>query len=343
MIEIKQNIRLAPYTTFNIGGIARYFIDVSSEDELREALDFAYKERLRFVIVSGGSNMLFPDDEFGGLVIHISGGDVKFYGNKIIADAGANFTETIRKSAKMGLTGWENMCGIPGSVGGAVRGNAGAFGTEIKDVLSKARAMDVQTGEVRDFGTKECEFNYRTSFFKTHPEWVVLTAVFKLSTVDEYEIDRSTNKLSKPLSPAAHCPGFESSFTSQSSSKSPLEKCDEIVAEREKRHLQNVQCAGSFFKNPVCSEYPEVIRQFETDKNTKSREDRVPAGWLIEQCDLKGTKVGDALCSEQHPNYLVNIGNATQEDVLQLADTIKRRVKDKFGVELEEEVTIIKY
>lgn len=323
-LEIKENIKLAPYTTFGIGGEARYFAEVSGEDELREALAFAADKKLKFFILAGGSNVLFADEGFDGLVIRMVAeeGDKKvaIYRNKVIASAGASLAEVIRDSAEMGLSGWESMCGIPGSVGGAVRGNAGAFGTEVKDVLSKIRAVNIQTGEVRDFNNAECEFAYRTSYFKQHPEWLVLTAVFNLVVQ----------------------PSSEGSNPSQDDALSaPSAKCDEIVAERQKRHLQNVACAGSFFKNPVCTEYPEAIKMFEADKGVECRGGRVPAGWLIEQCGLKGTEVGGALCSQQQSNYIVNTGGATQKDVLELREIIKSKVKEKFGIELEEEVTIV--
>ncbi len=163
---------------------------------------------------------------------------------------------------------------------------------------------------MRDFNNKECEFAYRTSYFKQNPEWVVLTAVFTLekSKLPDY----------------------------------PISKCDETIKEREKRHLQDVQCAGSFFQNPNCERLPNVISQFEEDKGVKSKEGKVPAGWLIDKCGLKGMGVGGVLCSKQHPNYIVNTGGATAKDVLKLRDIIKDTVNKKFGVSLEEEVTIIK-
>ncbi len=314
-IKVRENINLAEYTTFNIGGKASHFVSVRGEDELRQAFAYAGEKQLKFCILAGGSNILFSDDGFDGLVINIIGDAVTFYNGRVIADAGASLTGTIRKSGGTGLTGWESMCGIPGSVGGAVRGNAGAFGTEIKDVLGKVRAMNIKTGEVRDFNNKECEFEYRSSYFKTHPEWVVLTTVFNLEA------------------------GLPSGVNLE---VGPLKKCDEIIKEREGRHLQDVACAGSFFKNPICSKHPEVIRQFEEDKGVKSNGGKVPAGWLIDKCGLKGTTIGGAVCSKQHPNYLINSGCATAEDVLKLGDLIKDKVKEKFGINLEEEVTIIK-
>lgn len=297
---------LAEKTTFNIGGPARYYAEVNDLDNLHEALSFAQEHHIPWFVLSGGSNVLFREQGYDGLIIHITAHAVHYKGEQVTTDAGAALSDTIRASAERELSGWESMCGIPGTIGGAVRGNAGAFGTEVKDVLVSARALDTQTGEIREFSNKECSFDYRTSFFKQNPDWIVLSAAFKLT---------------------------------HNSQGNPAATCAETVAERNKRHLQNVQCAGSFFKNPVCP--PAVVRQFESDKGVASKGSKVPAGWLIEQCGLKGTRVGDALCSEQHPNYIVNTGNATATDVLTLRDTIKSAVKEQFGVALEEEVTIV--
>ncbi len=308
MLDIKEGIKLGQYTTFNIGGTAQYFVEINNEEQLRESLDFARHKQLPFFVFSGGSNLLFSDDIFNGLIIRIVSKDIKAYKDKIIIDAGVKLIDAISFGIDNNLTGMENMYGIPGSVGGAVRGNAGAFGTEIKDVLYKARALNIQTGEVRDFNNKECQFDYRSSFFKINPQWLVLNAVFKL--------DKVTN------------------------SQKIKDKCIEILTERKKRHIQDVSCAGSFFKNPIGNE--ETFKKFEEDKKVESRGGKVPAGWLIDKCELKGTQVGGAQCSPQQANYIVNTGNATQGDVLKLRDIIKSKVKDKFNIELEEEVIIIK-
>ncbi len=308
MLDIKKGIKLEQYTTFNIGGTAEYFVEVNNENQLREALDFARGKQLPFFVFSGGSNLLFSDNVFNGLIIRIISKDIKVYKDKLIIDAGVKLIDTISFAVNNNLTGMENMYGIPGSVGGAVRGNAGAFGTEIKDVLFKARALNVQTGEVRDFNNKECQFDYRSSFFKLNPQWLVLNVVFKLDKV--------------------------------ANSQKIKNKCIEILTERKKRHIQDVACAGSFFKNPLGTQ--EVIAEFEAEKGVESRGGKVPAGWLIDKCGLKGTQVGGAQCSFQQANYIVNTGNATQKDVLELRDIIKSNVKDKFNINLEEEVIIIK-
>ncbi len=338
-MEIQERVKLAPYTSFNIGGKARYFAEVLDEDELREALAFANSNKLKFFIISGGSNVLLPSNSFEGLVIRMvadSKSGHKIYKDNLITSAGANLMNIIEVAGSTGLAGLENMYGIPGSVGGALRGNAGAFGTEMKDVVSKVRAINLQTGEVRDFNNKECELGYRTSYFKEHPEWVILTIVFKLcSFVSSRELASS-----KPLSLAAHCPGFQE-VNSLEQAVVKLKKCREnILEKRGGKHDQKVKCAGSFFKNPLGT--LEAIKMFEEEKGVESRGGRVPAGWLIDKCDLKGTIVGSAKCSEQQANYIINTGNATQKDVLELRDIIIRKVQDTFNITLEPEVMVIK-
>lgn len=306
-MQIREQVHLAEFTTFRLGGRARYFVDVVSVGELQDAIAFSVAERVPYFILAGGSNVLFSDDGFDGLVIHIAASDVQYKGTQVVADAGANLAETIKAAAERQLGGWESMCGIPGTIGGAVRGNAGAFGTEIQGVLTNATALDSTTGEVRIFTNTECEFAYRTSFFKKNSEWMILSATFALAKAE--------------------------------TSREPTTKCAETLAEREKRHLQTARCAGSFFKNPIGT--PEAIAQFESEKDVASKGGKVPAGWLIDKCGLKGTQVGGAQCSPQHPNYLVNTGGATAQDVLELSRLIKQAVQEKFGIDLEEEVTIV--
>lgn len=306
-LDIQENVPLAPLTTFKIGGAARYFVEVRTEDDIHEALEWARVRNIRFVILAGGSNVLIRDDGVDGLVIRIAGNGFDFVENVLTADAGCNLLSTIRVGSDKGLGGWEKLAGIPGSIGGAARGNAGAFGTEIKDVAKSVRAIHALSGEVKEFSNAECGFGYRDSFFKRNSEWIILSVVVELKKMDPEE---------------------------------SIRLIQETIAEREKRHLQNVCAAGSFFMNPVA---PDAVRErFEKEKMMSSREGRVPAGWLIERAGMKGAAVGGAVASLQHPNYIVNTGNASAGDVLDLAQRIKEAVKKEFGVHLEEEAVIIR-
>ncbi len=306
ILNMRENVPLAPASTFQIGGSARYFIDVRSEEDICEAINWAKEKNVPFTILSGGSNVLVDDKGIDGLVIHIVGNLFSTKDGEVDAWSGTNLLSLIRSMAAQGWGGWEKLSGIPGTIGGAVRGNAGAFGPEIKDFVVGVRALHADDGKPREFLNEECDFSYRHSYFKDHPEWIITRVSLRLSPVVAEDGARLI---------------------------------EETIAEREKRHLQNVRAAGSFFMNPVAPQ--EIQDMFEKEKGAKSREGRVPAGWLIEKAGMKGAKVGDAMASLQHPNYIVNTGEATAADVKTLAKKIRTAVKEQFGVALEEEAAIL--
>lgn len=304
-LEIKDHVPLASMTTFEIGGPARYFVEVQTEDDMREAIRWANERNIPFMLLATGSNVLLPDEGLNVLIIHIARGDYSFSDKALTADAGCNLLELIHIAGEKGLGGWEKMAGIPGTIGGAVRGNAGAFGIEIKDVATSVIALNSSTLETKIFANPECDFSYRHSFFKDHPEWIITKVVIELETIDPAESLRLT---------------------------------EETIAERERRHLQNVRAAGSYFMNPVASTH--IVKMFEEEKKVKSRENRVPAGWLIEKAGMKGAQVGGAQASLQHPNYIVNTGGAKAKDVIELAAKIKEEIKKQFNIELQEEAAV---
>jgi UDP-N-acetylmuramate dehydrogenase len=306
MSVIQENINLAPLTTFQIGGPATYFTKARSESSINRAISWAKEKNCPFIILGGASNVLISDEGFHGLVINLRGDLWSVSGHSVSAWAGSNLLRAIEACNTLNLGGWEKLSGIPGSIGGAVRGNAGAFGCEIKDFVTSVRAINSKNGESRDFTNIECDFSYRHSYFKDHPEWIITRVILELQ-----EIEKSKG----------------------------LECIQNTIEERERRHLQNVRAAGSFFMNPYAP--PSVIVQFEKEKNVTSREGRVPAGWLIEKAGMKGARVGDAEASLQHPNYLINSGSATAVDVLKLATEIQRKVKAQFDIALKPEAAIV--
>jgi UDP-N-acetylmuramate dehydrogenase len=307
MQTVQENVPLAPLTTFGIGGSARYLVDVRSEGACAEAIQWARGRGIAFVVLAGGSNVVVPDGGLNALVIRLKGDLYGVEQDVVDAWAGTNLLTLITAAGAQSLGGWEKLSGIPGTVGGAVRGNAGAFGSEIKDFAVTVRALNSATGETREFSDQECDFTYRHSYFKEHPEWVITRVRLRL----------------RPTDAAANSKAVE-----------------ETIAERERRHLQNVKAAGSYFMNPVAPK--EVVDMFEKEKGVRSRENRVPAGWLIEKAGLKGHRVGGAIASLQHPNYLVNENNATAHDVANLAQAIKLEVFLKFNIELQEEAAILR-
>ncbi len=311
MLDIQKNVKLAPLTSFKIGGPAKFFVEVKSQDDLQRAIAWAKENNEKFFILAGGSNVLFADEGYNGLIIQLKLNEVTVNkeSKEVEASAGATLADVIMTTCKAGLSGMESMYGIPGTVGGAVRGNAGAFGTEIKDVLQSVRALYTQTNEVEEFSREECALDYRTSFFKQNSEWIILSAVFELK---------------KNYADAC------------------VSMAEDIWGKRNQKHLQKVQAAGSFFFNSVAPEWVQEL--FEKDRGTKSRGGKVPAGYLIDKAGLRGkARVGGAFSSDQHADYIVNTGDATAKDVLELSNKIKKTVKEKFGVQLQEEVQIIDF
>ncbi len=311
MLEIQQNKPLSDLTTFQIGGAARYFVEVKSEEEIREALAWAREKGVPFFVMGGGSNLLIPDEGFDGLVIRITSDQFELTKvgplHTLQAEAGCNLLSLIRAAADEGLGGWEKLSGIPGTLGGAVRGNAGAFGSEIKDFVTWVQVLDTNTLETHEFSNAECAFGYRMSYFKKHPELVVLRVHLELCQGDTLTM---------------------------------REKIEATIQEREKRHIQNVRAAGSYFMNPIAPQ--SVVAMFEQEKGVGSRGGRVPAGWLIEKAGMKGARVGGAVSSTMHPNYLVNeSGSAKATEVRKLAEKIQEAVKAQFDVALQEEAVVL--
>lgn len=307
-MKIEENVSLLPLTTFQIGGNARYFTAVEKSTDLGSALDYAQTRKLPYIVLAGGSNVLVSDEGFDGLVIKINfrSKEVNVTDSELYAEAGASLMESIHEASVKGLSGMESMYGIPGTIGGAVRGNAGAFGTEVTDVVKNVTALNIATREIKTFTNTECQFGYRKSIFKKTNDWIILSATFSL----------------KKDTPAK-----------------TLTKAEEILALRNERQIQNIKSAGSFFMNPVVNE--ELQRLFAEEKGFSARDNRVPAGWLIEKSGFKGSCDGDACTGARSSNYVINSGNATAVDVKNLTEKIRAQVLDDFGVELREEVTQI--
>ncbi len=304
-MQIREHVALAPLTTFNIGGAAQWLAEVSNEDELIAALRFAHERGIESFVLGGGSNTLFPDEGFNGLVVLMKDDRVSTQGETITSAAGAPLMRVVEASAAAGLSGLEKFAGIPGSIGGAVRGNAGAFGIEMKDIVESVRVYDGAANTERMFNTAACAFGYRESIFKAHPEWVITQVTLRLTHGSAPEIERIAA---------------------------------ETIAARERKHIQDIQSAGSFFVNPVV---PDQIRAVYEREGQTSREGRVPAGWLLDRANVRGMHVGGAQSSMHHANYFLNTGGATAAHVCELARLSKRAVEATDGITLTEEVTVV--
>lgn len=308
MLKIRQNVSLAPLTTFHVGGNADYLAEVCGALELAEALEYADTHKMSSCIMGGGSNILFSDKGYRGLVIRFDDGGIHVSHDRLFCGAGMPLFDAVWAAKDAELAGMEYLAGIPGSCGGAIRGNAGAFGVEMKDIVYSVKTFARDTGMVKEYMHDQCEFGYRTSIFKKDPNLIILSAELKLH------------------------PGGNKAF---------LERMiKETVAKREAKHPQDARCAGSFFINPVVKD-KKLREEFFKDTGTEAKDDKLPAGWLIDHVGFRGKRIGGAMISEKHPNYLVNVDNATAENIIMLASVVKQRVRDELDVQLKEEVQMV--
>jgi UDP-N-acetylmuramate dehydrogenase len=304
-MRVEENIPLAPYTTYKIGGPARYFVLAKSEDDVREALEWARERRVDYFILGGGTNLLVSDRGYPGLIVHIQNTEYHIQDTKLAAGAGASIEQLMDASIAAGLAGLEWAGGLPGSLGGAIRGNAGAFGGEMKDSVVSVRALTPQ-GSVKEFTTQECRFGYRTSIFKKEPGHVVLSAQLQLEEGDKNELRITADK-----------------WIEWRTTKHPLEYGN----------------CGSVFKRLAVSAVPEWIFEKYPEIKNAVRDEQVATAFFIDQCGLKKRRVGDVEVSEKHPNFLVNVtGKARAEDVIILSNIVKSCVLHQFDIYLEEEV-----
>lgn len=305
MINVQENVALAPMTTFDIGGNARYFVEISGIVDLQEAIAFAKEKELKYFVLAGGSNVLFSDGGFDGLVIKMANNNMAMHGGEIMSGAGTSLMTFLSFAADNDMSGGENLTGIPGSVGGAIRGNAGAFGTEMKDIIKEVYTYNVDTDDTALFSKAECAFSYRNSFFKQNPSYIIISATFNFASGKKKEIEM---------------------------------KMYNIIAQRNNKQIQNIKSAGSWFINPEVDERVQKI--FERDTGQKSHGGRVPAGWLLQSCDVFQKRIGDIQAGIQHANYFINMGQGTAEQAMQLSALAKTRVRDEFEVQLKEEVVL---
>ncbi len=288
-VDLREDVLLSEHTTFRIGGPARYFCEVTEGRQLAAALAVARDEGLERLVLGGGSNLLVLDGGFDGLVIANRMQGIEGDGTRVKVAAGESYHGLVERLADEGLAGLGFAAGVPGSVGGAVFGNAGCYGQAIGDRLDQVILLDPDGGGRRAVTPDELDLGYRRSALPGNG--AVVEAITLRLERGEPEVLRA--------------------------------EIDELLAVRETKHPVDIPSAGSYFKNLPPQE-------------PGGR--RVAAGLLLDQVGCKGLKVGGAAVFERHANILVNPGGASAEDVLALADEMKRRVLGRFGVRLEEEV-----
>ncbi|MGH9661230.1 MAG: UDP-N-acetylmuramate dehydrogenase, partial [Bryobacteraceae bacterium] len=254
------------------------------------------------VVIGGGTNLIVSDTGFRGVVLRFVARRLLAAGPRVVADAGADLQHLVDFTVERGLAGLETLAGIPGSVGAAVYGNAGAYGHSISERVRSVRFLD--DGQVRVFDNDQCRFQYRESVFKDHKEWIILSTELTLDPADAAALRATSSG---------------------------------IVKVRNEKFPPTMQCAGSIFKNFLLADLPPSLEI----PATAIREGKVPAAWFLEQAGAKGRSRGAIRVADYHANLIYNAGGGTAVDLRALIDELKRRVRDRFGLDVEEEVQYV--
>lgn len=304
---IKNDYPLSDLNTFKVGGSAKYYAEVSSKEELLEVLDWAKNKDLRILILGGGSNILVSESGIDALVLRMNNANAVLRGERIEGGAGARLADVSRKAVGHNLGGLEWSFGIPrATLGGSVRGNAGAFGCAMADIVETCEVYNMAKGRFETFSNKDCAFVYRGSIFKNDPGLIVWNIILKLKPDKGDRIRKFV---------------------------------DEVVEFRSQRQPK-LPSAGSTFRNlekeEVKNNNPGLYKKL--TKQGLVRGGKISAGAIIEQAGLSGKTIGSAKISLEHSNFIVNTGHATAEQIIMLISYIKQQVRDKYGIQLLEEV-----
>lgn len=336
---VKENVPLAPYTTFRVGGPARYFSEIISLEMLREALAWANETGVRVVTLGGGSNVVLPDEGLDVLVLAMRNQGVKVLSETeatVIVEvaAGEVWDEWVAESVKNGWWGIENLSSIPGTVGASPIQNIGAYGVEVGSLISKVKAIEISTEEQKDFTNEQCQFGYRDSFFKTDAgkDCIVTSVEFELSKLPKPNLQYKDLKNIFAETAEPNLTDIRQAVIDIRAGKFP--------------DLNDYGTAGSFFKNPVVgpeiltalqSRFPDLVGH-ETVGGIK-----LSAAWLIDKvAGLRGHYEGAVGCFDKQSLVMVNRGGASAIDIDEFANFVVARVKEKTGITLEREVQFIK-
>ncbi|HJL14475.1 MAG TPA: UDP-N-acetylmuramate dehydrogenase [Sandaracinaceae bacterium LLY-WYZ-13_1] len=347
-VDILEDVPLAPHTTLELGGDARFFLRATDERTVRDALRWAARRGVRVGILGGGSNLVVDDAGFDGLVVEMAlrGVEEREEGDRVLvtAAAGEEWDPFVERTVAAGWQGLECLGGIPGRVGATPIQNVGAYGQEVAETITSVRVLDRDTLAFGSLAPQECAFAYRDSYFKRNPErYVVLAVTFALRpdappAVRYAELARALEDVEAPSSSTVR---------------------ETVIALRRRKSMvldfadENHRSAGSFFTNPVMSadEARRVVDRAVADGLVERAEDvprwdvgddrvKLAAGWLVERAGMhKGTRHGRVGISTKHALALVHHGGGTTEELLELAARVEAAVRDRFGVTLQIEPT----
>jgi UDP-N-acetylmuramate dehydrogenase len=346
-VQLAENVLLAPYTTIRLGGPARYLADCAGADDVGEALRFADAHALPVQVMGGGSNLVFADGGFPGVVLRVASRGFAFRdetgGATLTAAAGEPWDAVVAESVRRGLTGIECLSGIPGTVGGTPIQNVGAYGQEVAETLVAVTCLARETLRPVSFARADCGFGYRTSRFKREDR-------------DRYVVTEVTFRLHRDRGPELRYPELATAVSARREPLSVRLVRDTVLALRRGKAMvlspddPNTRSVGSFFLNPVLAPaaFAELEQRWRAAHGTgpvpsfrAAAGVKVPAAWLVEHAGFrKGQRHGGAGISNRHALALVNLGGTTDE-LLALAQEIQQAVYEKFGVNLEREPVVV--
>lgn len=296
--------QLAPHTRFHIGGPAALFCDTADQTAFVEALRVAQDLALPRIVIGGGTNLIVSDAGFDGLILRYTGSRITQEGLLLHVESGAVLQDVVDRSIALSLKGLETMTGIPGYLGGAVYGNAGAYGRSIQEIVERVYLSD--NGRLRTMSNAECRFRYRDSIFKEQKDSVILSVDLRFTPGDSAELAKTAQ---------------------------------EIRTIRDAKYPPTMRCAGSIFKNFLLADLPSAVQR-QIPANV-IREGKMPSAWFLEQTNAKGMRRGDIQVASYHANLIYNDGAGTAADLFAIIQELKRRVRERFAIGLEEEVQYV--
>ena len=303
-LTVLTDVALAGYTRFQIGGPAALFCDTSSAEALRAALNVISGVALPRIVIGGGTNLVVSDAGFDGAVLRYTGSRIRQEGSVLRVESGAVLQDVVDFSVGRGLKGLQTLTGIPGYLGGAVYGNAGAYGHSMQELVVRVEATDGET--VRTFRNDECGFRYRESLFKERKEWTILSADLEFGEDDPPALAKIAT---------------------------------DIRTIRDAKYPPTMRCAGSIFKNVFFADLPKPVQ--EQIPPNLVRDGKVPSAWFLEQAGAKGMRRGDIQVATYHANLIYNDGAGRAADLVSIIEELKQRVRDRFAFDLEEEVQYV--
>lgn len=303
-LTVLVNSPLSAHTRFRIGGPAAVLCDTPDVQAFTQALQLVKASALPRMVIGGGTNLVVADAGFDGVVLRFTGADIQRDDLTLTIESGAVLQDVVDHSIGLGLKGMETLTGIPGYLGGAVYGNAGAYGHSMQELVQRVWFTDGD--RVEEFDNAACQFHYRESIFKDQKDWVILSTELRFQEGNSAELTKTAS---------------------------------DIRTIRDAKYPPSMKCAGSIFKNVFFAELPAAAQSEVPAKIV--REGKVPSAWFLEQVGAKGMQRGDIKVATYHANLIYNDGDGTAADLIVIIEELKRRVRERFAFDLEEEVQFV--